>query len=317
MTTLQKATVGATLAAALGAGMFEAHQNSKLNKQIQILQQEQESFMERIRRLEEEHDKTKHQVAAMQNKPQPAVRFDAAVRPSPKAANEAALPSVGLEDELDRAYAETSAGGREAALDHISKSILPSDIPRALAHLATRAGASGVESSLFSELASKWGESDPNAAVAWANGLSDASAQKAALLGVLKGWAHISPEAAAGYAAKLPAGDLQDAGVMMVVNEWSFRDARGAASWVSTFPESKLRDKAVEPIIFWGQGQCPAAIADMLDTIGSADLTEKHGEMLASIWLSRDPAAARIWIEHSGLPEEAKQRLLRRADEEK
>jgi hypothetical protein len=42
-------------------------------------------------------------------------------RRSPKTANVAALPSVGLEDELDHAYAETSSGRREAALDHISK----------------------------------------------------------------------------------------------------------------------------------------------------------------------------------------------------
>lgn len=317
MTTLQKATVGAALAAALGTGMFEAHQNSKLDKQIQTLQQEQQSLTERIRGLEEEHDKTKQQVTALRNRTQPAVQFDAAVGPSPKAANGAALPSVGLEDELDRAYAETSPGNREAALDHISKSILPSDIPRALAHLATRPGMSGVESPLFRELASKWGESDPNAAVAWANGLSDASAQRAALLGVLNGWTHVSPEAAASYATTLPAGDLQDAAVIQVIKEWSFSDARGAASWVSTFPESKLRDKAVEPIIFWGQGQCPAAIADMLDAIGSAELTEKYGATLASIWLSRDAAAARLWIGRSTLPSEVKQRLLSRADDEK
>ena len=58
----------------------------------------------------------------------------------------------------------------------------------------------------------------------------------------------------------------------------------------------------MDPIIFWGQGQCPAAIADMLDTIGSDELTKKHGEMLASIWISRDAAAARAWIERSPLP---------------
>lgn len=291
MTTLQKAIVGAAFAAALGAGMFEAHQNSKLNKQIQTLQKQQWSLIERISRLEKNPDKTKQQFAA--------------------------LPSIGLEDELDRACAETSPGSREAALDHISKSILPSDIPLALAHLATRPGMNGVENPLFSEFASKWGESGPDAAAAWANGLSDASAKRAALLGVLKGWAHVSPEAAVSYAAKLPAGDLQDAGVLRVVNEWSFRDARGAASWVSKFPESKLRDKVVEPVIFWGQGQCPAAIADMLDAIGSAELTKKHGETLASVWLARDAAAARLWIERSPLPSDVKQRLLGHADEEK
>ena len=140
MTTIQKTTVGAALAVALGAGMFEAHQNSKLNKQIQTLKQQQRSLTERISKLEGNPNKTKQQ-------------FDA-------------LPSVGLEDELDRACAETSSGNREAALDHISKSILPSDIPRALAYLATRPGMNGVENPLFSELASKWGESESDAAVA-------------------------------------------------------------------------------------------------------------------------------------------------------
>ena len=56
---------------------------------------------------------------------------------------------------------------------------------------------------------------------------------------------------------------------------------------------------------------------DMLDTIGSAELAKQHGEMLASIWLSRDAAAARVWIGRSPLADEAKQRLLKRADEEK
>jgi len=291
MTTIQKTTVGAALTVALGAAMIEAHQNSKLNKQIQTLQQQQRSLNERISRLDGNPSKTKQQFAA--------------------------LPSAGLEDELDRACAETSPGNREAALDHISKSILPSDIPRALAHLATRPGMDGVENPLFSEFASKWGESEPDAAAAWANGLSDASAKKAALLGVLKGWAQVSPEAAVSYAAKLPAGDLQDAGVLRVVNEWSFRDARGAASWASKFPESKLRDKAVEPIIFWGQGECPAAIADMLDAIGNDELTKKHGETLATVWLAHDAAAARLWINRSPLPSDVKQRLISRANEEK
>lgn len=110
------------------------------------------------------------------------------------------------------------------------------------------------------------------------------------MVGVLNGWTHVAAEAAASYAAaKLPAGDLQDAAVLKVARECSFRDPRGAAAWVSEFPSGKLRDKAVEPTIFWGQGQCRAAIADLLDALGNAELTKKHGEFLASVWLSRIP----------------------------
>jgi hypothetical protein len=316
MTILQKAATGAALLAMLGVGMFEAHHSSKLGEEIQALRQEQRSLTERLSRLEEEHDKTKQQLSALHNSPQPASRSDTTAKPH-RIEEVASLPSVGLEDELDRACTETSLGKREAAQKYISKAILSSDIPRALAHLATRPGMSGVESPLFSDLAAKWGESAPSAATVWASGLSDPSAQKIALVGILKGWTHIAPEAAAGYAANLPAGDLQDAAVLKVVNEWSFRDAAGVAAWVSRFPGGDLRDKALGPIIFWGQGQCPAAIADMLDTIGNPQLIKEHGETLASVWLSRDAAAARTWIDRSPLPDDAKQRLLRRADEQK
>ncbi len=221
MTTLEKVVVGAALAAALGAGIFEARQNSKLNRQIQTLQQEQPSLTERIRKLEEQQNKTKQQLIALQ--PQPSARPNAAVSPLRQAASLPVLPTVALEDALDRAFAETMPGRREAALGEIAKSISAADIPRALAYLAARPGMSGVDSPLLSELASKWGESDPNAAVAWASGLSDESAKRAALVGVLNGWTHVSPEQAASYAANLPAGDLQDSGVIKVVKEWSFR----------------------------------------------------------------------------------------------
>jgi hypothetical protein len=317
MTSLQKWVVGATLGIAVGAWVFEAHHNSELREEIRTLRREQPSLAERIRKLEQEQGKTQHQLTALQNEPQPSARTNAAVAPLRKTTSIPMLPSAAVEDALDRACAETKPGRREAAFEEIEKSISPADLPRALAYLAARPGMGGVESPLFSELAVKWGDSDPAAAAAWANGLSDASAKKAALLGVLKGWTHVSPESAAGYAANLPAGDLQDALVMKVVNEWSFRDARGAADWVSAFPEGQLRDKAVGPIIFWGQGQSPAAIADMLDAIGNDQLTKEHGETLASIWLSRDAAAARAWIARSPLSDEAKQRLLKRADEEK
>jgi hypothetical protein len=40
MNALQKTIVGAALVAAIGIGVFEAHQNSRLQNQIQMLQQQ-------------------------------------------------------------------------------------------------------------------------------------------------------------------------------------------------------------------------------------------------------------------------------------
>jgi hypothetical protein len=317
MTLLQKTAFGAALLTAAGASMFQAHQTSTLRDQIQALHQEHRSLSDQLSKLEQEHRNYKQQLSTLRNAKPPRQQPETAAKPGPKGVEPTPLPSAGLEEALDRACAEAQLGKREAALESIRRSISHSDIPRALAHLATRTGMNGVDTPLFRQLASTWAEADPNAAVSWAESLSDASVQTAALLSTLNGWTHTAPEAAAGYAAKMPAGNLQDAAIIKVAKEWSFRDARGAASWISTFPEGKLRDKAADSIIFWGQGQCPAAIADMLDSINSPELTSKHAEMLANIWLTRDSPAACAWIERSALPQDAKQRLLSRTDEQK
>ena len=66
MTTIQKAIIGATLAAAVGAGIFEARQASQLSKQNQALQQQQASLAGQIRRLQQERDNMMDQLSALQ-----------------------------------------------------------------------------------------------------------------------------------------------------------------------------------------------------------------------------------------------------------
>jgi hypothetical protein len=129
-------------------------------------------------------------------------------------------------------------------------------------------------------------------------------------VGVVRGWTQAAPEPAAAFAATLPAGELHDDAVMTVANEWSFRDAGGTAAWVGHLPKDPLQIKAAGPVIFWGQGQAPAAVAEMLDTIGDTNLIQNNGETVASLWLRHDDAAARAWIKKSPLSEEVKQRLL-------
>jgi RNA polymerase sigma factor (sigma-70 family) len=65
MTTLQKTIIGAALAAVVGTGIFEARQNSKLQNQIQTLQQQQAPLAEQIRQLQRERDDATNQLAAL------------------------------------------------------------------------------------------------------------------------------------------------------------------------------------------------------------------------------------------------------------
>lgn len=56
MTTLQKTVIAATLTAAVGAGIFQAHQASQLRSQVRTLQQQQAPLADQIRQLQRERD---------------------------------------------------------------------------------------------------------------------------------------------------------------------------------------------------------------------------------------------------------------------
>ncbi len=65
MTILQKTIIVATLAAAVGTGIFEAHQNSQLRDQVQTLQQQQTASTEQLRQLQRERDDATNRLTAL------------------------------------------------------------------------------------------------------------------------------------------------------------------------------------------------------------------------------------------------------------
>ncbi len=65
MTTLQKTIIGATLAAAVGSGIYETRQASRLREQVQTLQQQQAALTDRIPQLQRERDEAKSRLALL------------------------------------------------------------------------------------------------------------------------------------------------------------------------------------------------------------------------------------------------------------
>jgi hypothetical protein len=169
MTALEKTFIGAALVAAIGTGIFEAHQNSRLRDQLKVLQQEQQ--------------RTEHQLAALRAS-HTGDHFNVAGMASSKADSDT-LPSNTVINEIERSLAESSWGGRDAAFERLGKLISLSDIPRALAFLAQRPDSNGVDTPLFTHLASRWGSENPDAAIAWANGLQGTNAQEQALVNII------------------------------------------------------------------------------------------------------------------------------------
>jgi RNA polymerase sigma factor (sigma-70 family) len=63
MTTLQKTLITAALTAAIGTGIFEAHQAAQLQNQIQTLQQQQAPLAEQLAKLQTDNERLSNQVA--------------------------------------------------------------------------------------------------------------------------------------------------------------------------------------------------------------------------------------------------------------
>jgi RNA polymerase sigma factor (sigma-70 family) len=66
MTTLQKTLITATIAAAVGTGIYEAHQASTLRAQVQTLQQQQAPLAEQIQQLQRERDEARTRLDSIQ-----------------------------------------------------------------------------------------------------------------------------------------------------------------------------------------------------------------------------------------------------------
>ena len=71
MTTLQRALITATLVAAIGTGIYQVRQASRLRQENQALQQQQASLTEQMQRLQQERDEALKRLAAASAKPTP------------------------------------------------------------------------------------------------------------------------------------------------------------------------------------------------------------------------------------------------------
>jgi RNA polymerase sigma factor (sigma-70 family) len=66
MTTIQKTLITATIAAAVGTGIYEVHQAAQLRGQVQTLQQQQAPLAEQIRQLQRERDDAKNRLVELE-----------------------------------------------------------------------------------------------------------------------------------------------------------------------------------------------------------------------------------------------------------
>lgn len=177
-------------------------------------------------------------------------------------------------------------------------------------------------------IAGEWAKQDPQAALAWANGLTGEKSQ--ALSGVLGEVAKTDPakaaqmlsgvnaaDASSSYRAvaeaygssnfaeaqswiqSLPA-DQQEAALASAISGLAKTDPQGAAAQAAVMTAGNSKDRAVSIVVGSMARENPQAAADFVMKNGSADAQEQSMRSLVPVWVAKDSTAALSFV--SSLP---------------
>lgn len=147
-------------------------------------------------------------------------------------------------------------------------------------------------------IATEWARLDPDAALAWANGLE--GRDKAGALGaVIREMAVSNPEKAAEVAGTLSGGE-QTRAYADIAAKWAGQDFAAAERWIQSLPEG-ARGRAMSEALESLATTDPEAAAGKVTGIANAEDRERAVESIAGPWARKDAAAAAAWVASQAL----------------
>ena len=153
-------------------------------------------------------------------------------------------------------------------------------------------GPGGGESGA-SVIAAEWAKLDPEAALAWANGLEGRD-KSGALSSVISEMASKDPTKAAQVAATLD-GDDQARAYGEIAGKWASTDFAAAESWIQSLP-AEARDRAMSQALQSLAATDPEGAAAKVAGIPVGRDRDRAIEDIAGSWARKDPASAAAWV---------------------
>lgn len=155
-----------------------------------------------------------------------------------------------------------------------------------------------------SVIAAEWAKLDPEAALAWANGLEGRD-KSGALNSVISEMASKDPTKAAQVASTLE-GDDQARAYGEIASKWASTDFAAAESWIQSLP-AESRDRAMSQAIESLAATDPQGAAAKVASIPVGRDRDNAIEDVAGAWARKDPAGAAAWLvqQETADPEDA------------
>ena len=183
--------------------------------------------------------------------------------------------------------------------------------------LLTVASPGFMRETLLRVCAISWPRVDPDAAVAWANGLSDLSERQQARERVLTAAAGVDPEKAVRLAVE--SEDAGKAGVLteQLVGLWAAADFRKSRDWALSLPTGEQRDRCVARVAAVEAQSFPADAARFaIKRLPPGPVLDETIITTVYFWAERNRPEARRWAEsfpEGALRERALQEINGRA----
>ena len=153
-------------------------------------------------------------------------------------------------------------------------------------------GPGGGESGA-SVIAAEWAKLDPEAALAWANGLEGRD-KSGALNSVISEMASKDPTKAAQVASTLE-GDDQARAYGEIAGKWASTDFAAAETWIQSLP-AEARDRAMSQALESLAATDPEGAAAKVASIPVGRDRDRAIEDIAGSWARKDPATAAAWV---------------------
>ncbi|MED5418743.1 MAG: hypothetical protein VYA27_08570 [Verrucomicrobiota bacterium] len=143
--------------------------------------------------------------------------------------------------------------------------------------------------------ASRWGRSDPTAALRWSESLTGRD-RFSTMEDILRHWSEEDPASAADYVAQLPGSEHSLHLLRDLSHRWAETDRSAALEWSMALDDPALRMRALRGVASsWAEHDPAEAAAFTTDSLESPDERRHVLEAVARRWAERDLQEALEW----------------------
>ncbi len=147
---------------------------------------------------------------------------------------------------------------------------------------------------MATDLTRRWGETDPMAAIRFAEQL-DPQARELAIETAVAGWMKSDVESAKAYIEAADGTTRARLG-RQLVTQMAQDDPGAAFAWIDAHLEGRARNQSITKLIEEGSSDHPDAMAKIADELPPGDLKQTAVKTLAHAWFESDHRAAVEWL---------------------